>query len=166
VATAAAASHDCGQEQQQGAAAAGAAAREAAADGGDERAAKRARSALTSPAELPPLPAGAAGEVRLGIEGLLMSRRLCLVLDLDHTLVNSAKFAEIDPEVEYRLQDMLAGQVRRAAGTWPAAGAEGWGAVCGRGGAGGVDAGSPWRCGAAPAAAACGADAAPRWPCP
>lgn len=32
------------------------------------------------------------------VAALLRQRRLCLVLDLDHTLVNSAKFSEVDPE--------------------------------------------------------------------
>ena len=32
------------------------------------------------------------------VGALLRQRRLCLVLDLDHTLVNSAKFSEVEPE--------------------------------------------------------------------
>lgn len=32
------------------------------------------------------------------VGALLRERRLCLVLDLDHTLVNSAKFSEVEPE--------------------------------------------------------------------
>ncbi|KAK9805165.1 hypothetical protein WJX72_003091 [[Myrmecia] bisecta] len=37
------------------------------------------------------------------VDSLLREKRLCLVLDLDHTLVNSAKFSEIAPELEVRL---------------------------------------------------------------
>lgn len=43
---------------------------------------------------------------------LLDSRRLVLVLDLDHTLVNSVKFSEVDPEWEYKLEQTVAEQVR------------------------------------------------------
>jgi hypothetical protein len=42
---------------------------------------------------------------------LLESRRLVLVLDLDHTLVNSVKFSEVDAEWEYRLEQTVAEQV-------------------------------------------------------
>jgi RNA polymerase II C-terminal domain phosphatase-like 3/4 len=43
---------------------------------------------------------------------LLEARRLVLVLDLDHTLVNSVKFSEVDAEWEYRLEQTVAEQVR------------------------------------------------------
>lgn len=33
--------------------------------------------------------------------------KLCLVLDLDHTLVNSARWGEVDPEDSNRLEDFL-----------------------------------------------------------
>jgi hypothetical protein len=42
---------------------------------------------------------------------LLESRRLVLVLDLDHTLVNSVKFNEVDQEWEYKLEQTVAEQV-------------------------------------------------------
>jgi hypothetical protein len=42
---------------------------------------------------------------------LLEARRLVLVLDLDHTLVNSVKFSEVDAEWEYRLEQTVAEQV-------------------------------------------------------
>jgi hypothetical protein len=87
--------------------------RAAGADGGDAPAAEVGGAT----AGLPPLPApppeGLARELLQGMEALLKSQRLCLVLDLDHTLVNSAKFGEIEPDVEYILQDMLAQQVSR-----------------------------------------------------
>jgi hypothetical protein len=44
---------------------------------------------------------------------LLESRRLVLVLDLDHTLVNSVKFNEVDQEWEYKLEQTVAEQVNR-----------------------------------------------------
>ncbi len=34
-------------------------------------------------------------------------RKLCLVLDLDHTLVNSTKFNEVEPRLAERLQEQL-----------------------------------------------------------
>ncbi|KAJ7201507.1 hypothetical protein O6H91_Y492700 [Diphasiastrum complanatum] len=37
-------------------------------------------------------------------ERMLSAKKLCLVLDLDHTLLNSAKFSEIDQEWEQRLR--------------------------------------------------------------
>jgi predicted HAD superfamily phosphohydrolase YqeG len=46
------------------------------------------------------------------LQDLLGSHRLCLVLDLDHTLVNSAKFSEVDADWEYRLEQLAAEQVR------------------------------------------------------
>lgn len=49
--------------------------------------------------------------LQLVLQGLLSSRRLCLVLDLDHTLVNSAKFSEVDADWEYRLEQLAAEQV-------------------------------------------------------
>lgn len=67
-----------------------------------------------SPDPEPPPPAppdGPAGELQRGLSALLAARRLVLVLDLDHTLVNSARFGEVAPEVEYRLQGMLVDQV-------------------------------------------------------
>jgi predicted HAD superfamily phosphohydrolase YqeG len=45
------------------------------------------------------------------LQNLLSSHRLCLVLDLDHTLVNSAKFSEVDADWEYRLEQLAAEQV-------------------------------------------------------
>jgi hypothetical protein len=45
------------------------------------------------------------------LQNLLGSHRLCLVLDLDHTLVNSAKFSEVDADWEYRLEQLAAEQV-------------------------------------------------------
>lgn len=42
---------------------------------------------------------------------LLESHRLVLVLDLDHTLVNSVKFSEVDAEWEYKLEQQVAQQV-------------------------------------------------------
>jgi hypothetical protein len=90
--------------------AAAAASEAAAAAAAEDAAGEEAEAAPLAP--LPPPPDGPAGELQVGIEGLLRSRRLCLVLDLDHTLINSAKFGEVEPEVEYRLQDMLADQVR------------------------------------------------------
>jgi hypothetical protein len=89
----------------------------AGARGGDA-ADKRPRAGAagaggTGSASPAPAPAGGvAAEVLHGMEALLKARKLCLVLDLDHTLVNSAKFGEIEPDVEYILQDLLAQQVR------------------------------------------------------
>lgn len=45
------------------------------------------------------------------LQQLLGSQRLCLVLDLDHTLVNSAKFAEVDADWEFKLEQLAADQV-------------------------------------------------------
>ena len=39
---------------------------------------------------------------------LLSKQKLCLVLDLDHTLLNSARFSEVDPEAEATLHQRLA----------------------------------------------------------
>lgn len=37
-------------------------------------------------------------------------RKLCLVLDLDHTLVNSSKYNEVEPELAARLQEQLSAE--------------------------------------------------------
>ncbi|KAK9832338.1 hypothetical protein WJX74_007130 [Apatococcus lobatus] len=41
------------------------------------------------------------------VDVLLQKRKLCLVLDLDHTLVNSSKYNEVEPELAARLQEQL-----------------------------------------------------------
>ena len=40
-------------------------------------------------------------------------RKLCLVLDLDHTLINSARFTEVEPEHEAQLRSHLANDALR-----------------------------------------------------
>jgi hypothetical protein len=50
-------------------------------------------------------------ELQVAMRELLEQRKLCLVLDLDHTLVNSVKFNEVDPEWEFKLEQMVAQQV-------------------------------------------------------
>ncbi len=40
-------------------------------------------------------------------------RKLCLVLDLDHTLINSARFTEVEPEHEALLRSHLANDAVR-----------------------------------------------------
>lgn len=40
-------------------------------------------------------------------------RKLCLVLDLDHTLINSARFSEVDPEHEAMLRSHQANEAAR-----------------------------------------------------
>lgn len=50
-------------------------------------------------------------ELQVAMRELLEQRKLCLVLDLDHTLVNSVKFGEVDPEWEFKLEQMVAQQV-------------------------------------------------------
>lgn len=40
-------------------------------------------------------------------------RKLCLVLDLDHTLINSARFSEVDPEHEAMLRSHQANEALR-----------------------------------------------------
>ena len=40
-------------------------------------------------------------------------RKLCLVLDLDHTLINSARFIEVEPEHEAQLRSHLANDALR-----------------------------------------------------
>eukprot|EP00775_Hariotina_reticulata_P011392 gene11392-11540_t len=55
----------------------------------------------------------------LGLEGHRVAGQmrkpdgLVLVLDLDHTLVNSAKFSEVDAEWEYKLEHLAADQLSR-----------------------------------------------------
>ena len=39
--------------------------------------------------------------------------KLCLVLDLDHTLINSARFTEVEPEHEALLRHHMAGEANR-----------------------------------------------------
>lgn len=68
-----------------------------------------------SPASCPLLP-----RAQLVLQQLLSGRRLVLVLDLDHTLLNSAKFAEVDGEWEYKLETLAAEQVRPAQASRPA----------------------------------------------
>lgn len=51
-------------------------------------------SELPEVASLPP----GTDILAASIQALLQRRRLCLVLDLDHTLVNSARFSEVAPE--------------------------------------------------------------------
>ncbi|CAL8464910.1 g4445 [Coccomyxa elongata] len=46
------------------------------------------------------------------VGALLRERRLCLVLDLDHTLVNSAKFSEVEPEHLLLLERQLQREAR------------------------------------------------------
>ena len=41
--------------------------------------------------------------------------KLCLVLDLDHTLINSARFSEVDPEHDALLRHHMAGEANRPA---------------------------------------------------
>lgn len=41
------------------------------------------------------------------VKSLLSQRKLCLVLDLDHTLINSARFTEVEPEHEALLRSHL-----------------------------------------------------------
>jgi predicted HAD superfamily phosphohydrolase YqeG len=43
---------------------------------------------------------------------LLAARRLVVVLDLDHTLLNSIKLGEVTPEVDYKLEQLAAEQAR------------------------------------------------------
>lgn len=49
--------------------------------------------------------------MQIVLQQLLGGRRLCLVLDLDHTLVNSAKFSEVDGDWEFKLEQLAADQV-------------------------------------------------------
>jgi predicted HAD superfamily phosphohydrolase YqeG len=49
--------------------------------------------------------------LQLGMQELLRAQKLCLVLDLDHTLVNSVKFNEIEREWEFKLEQAAAAQV-------------------------------------------------------
>ncbi|KAF6256557.1 HAD-like domain-containing protein [Scenedesmus sp. NREL 46B-D3] len=66
-------------------------------------------------AELPEVAAAMhnPGQLQVVLQKLLGSHRLCLVLDLDHTLVNSAKFSEVDADWEYRLEQLAAEQLSR-----------------------------------------------------
>ena len=41
--------------------------------------------------------------------------KLCLVLDLDHTLINSARFSEVDPEHDALLRHHMGGEANRPA---------------------------------------------------
>ncbi|KAL0023785.1 hypothetical protein WJX77_004859 [Trebouxia sp. C0004] len=47
------------------------------------------------------------------VKSLLRQRKLCLVLDLDHTLINSARFSEVEPEHEALLRSHLANDAVR-----------------------------------------------------
>ncbi|KAK9837308.1 hypothetical protein WJX81_005341 [Elliptochloris bilobata] len=47
------------------------------------------------------------------VKTLLRQQRLCLVLDLDHTLVNSARFDEVDAELAGRLEARLVADAAR-----------------------------------------------------
>lgn len=55
-------------------------------------------------------PPETASKLQQELEDLLKSQQLCLVLDLDHTLLNSAKFSEVDREWEYKLESLAAAQ--------------------------------------------------------
>ncbi len=72
------------------------------------------------PPPLPPLPPtaepGGGADAPGGVERLVKARRLCLVVDIDNVLVGSARFGQVPPEADHRLQGMLAQQV----GDWPA----------------------------------------------
>ena len=46
------------------------------------------------------------------VVGVNRKRKLCLVLDLDHTLVNSTKFMEVEPALQARLQEQLTAEAR------------------------------------------------------
>eukprot|EP00878_Enallax_costatus_P015641 GHUV01016386.1.p1 GENE.GHUV01016386.1~~GHUV01016386.1.p1 ORF type:complete len:554 (+),score=207.91 GHUV01016386.1:103-1662(+) len=95
-------------------------------DGAEAQAAKRARlQDHGSPgeqgdngvvlSELPEVLAAMSNpsQLQVVLQQLLGSRRLCLVLDLDHTLVNSAKFAEVDGDWEFKLEQLAADQLSR-----------------------------------------------------
>lgn len=71
------------------------------------------RPVFSTPSHEPQLgevgPVGNSSGPPLGMEvkELLRRRRLCLVLDLDHTLLNSVKFSEVDVNTELALQQRL-----------------------------------------------------------
>ncbi|KAA6427633.1 MAG: RNA polymerase II C-terminal domain phosphatase-like 3-like, partial [Trebouxia sp. A1-2] len=62
-----------------------------------------------------PAPGAEAGIEVLAddVKSLLRQRKLCLVLDLDHTLINSARFGEVEPEHEALLRSHLANDAVR-----------------------------------------------------
>lgn len=70
-------------------------------------------SHTVSPTTPPPPPSLPPPPKQGVMSRLLDSHRLVLVLDLDHTLVNSVKFNEVDPEWEYKLEQQVAEQVRQ-----------------------------------------------------
>ena len=49
------------------------------------------------------------------VDTLLKENRLCLVLDLDHTLLNSCKFSEVEPKIEEVLNKKSQQEEQRAA---------------------------------------------------
>lgn len=51
-----------------------------------------------------PRPASAHHQPHIPLSALHRRGKLCLVLDLDHTLLNSARYAEVDPELQRELE--------------------------------------------------------------
>lgn len=59
----------------------------------------------TDQLDLSAVPA-ASSAILSDVNSLLQRRQLCLVLDLDHTLVNSTRFSEVGPDMELRLRGL------------------------------------------------------------
>ncbi|GAB4817569.1 hypothetical protein N2152v2_004615 [Parachlorella kessleri] len=71
----------------------------------------QAESALRLATPSPPPPSFFHGvDVPDDVKGLLGQGKLCLVLDLDHTLLNSARYAEVGPELHDRLERRCAAE--------------------------------------------------------